>query len=632
MTAARCWLLLSLACLAACSEGTGPLPPDAGPARPRPLARLTLAQGSVELARDGKPARAADIEDLYDQDLIITGSGARAILKFKGGGELELAESSRFRLTASAANVDVDLQTGIISLIDGDGVAMVTPYGRTTLRDETRARLGKDGDGLTLDLLVGEITQLDEDGGTVRVKAGQKLKFQVGAISLMEEGEDPSAKAEPLPVAWLPLEGAAELKAKGDKRFKPAKARVELEAGTAFKVTGSARARLEAPGVSADVAGGTTGTVEGASKKGKRRQVEVSLGGGLLELQFVGDGESELLIPVGGAVARVRGNQRSRVRVVATAKGARIVVVTGEVEVASGDGAPTRVRAGEAAMVDQAKVEVSAVKKPLLLLPTGKRVKVYSVGSQEVGLDLPDELVDVEVASDPGFKELLLAGKAQGFVSLVDPPAQVHWRALDDKGAPLKQGSAKFEREKKEAKGQGKTDRVEESEKSTLYFQGEVPSLTFTWPAAAGAAKYRLRVYRGSKAVVDKTLTETTYLLEAGQLKEGTYSWIAMPQSPNGVDLADLRKLKTELSILEIAFDNSFVGLAISGPANNERTSRSTRARGVAPLGSKLFINGAPVSLDDKGRYDFPVGKSSPLIFRSVARDGSEEYWVRVTR
>ena len=632
MRAVRLSLLVVCASLAACSDDPGPAPVvDAGPAKPVALARLTLAQGKVELARDGKPARGADIEDLFDQDLVITGEGARAIIKFKGGGEVELAESSRFRITKSAANVEVDLKTGIISLIEGDGVAVVTPYGRTRLKaGDVRVRLGKEQDSLTLDLLVGEITQLDEDGGAVQVKAGQKLKFQVGAISVIEEGEDPGAAATPLPLTWLPVAGTAELKPKGEKRFKPAKEKVELTEGTMFKLANNARARLETPGLSAQLGGGSNGTVDGAGQRGKRRQLQVSLGGGLMDLQFVGDGQTELVIPSGGAVAKVRGNARAQVRLVATAKGVRIVVVTGEVEIASGDGEAQKVKAGEVALVDKSKVEVSAVKKPHLLLPTGKRVRVYGLGGQEVALDLPDEPVEVEVASDADFKQLLLTGKAQGFVSIVDPPGVVFWRALDGQGAELKSGKASFLKDKKETKGPGTSPIVPEQDAQIVFlYQGELPAITFTWPPTDGSTGYQLNIYgAGGKLLHTEQVQDTRATVPAGKLKDGVYSWHALPMKGS---TRGKSRLGDNMATLKVAFDNSFTGLAISGPSPGERASSSTRARGVAPLGSKLFINGAPVSLDDKGRYDFAVGKSSPLIYRLISSEG-EDFYVRTTR
>ena len=119
MKAVRLGLLLCCALVAACSEEPVKPPPTFPAAAPNALARLKLAQGKVELARDGKPARAADIEDLFDQDLLITGLGGRAIIRFKSGGELELSENSRFRLTQNATNLD--LSTGNIILLEGDG-------------------------------------------------------------------------------------------------------------------------------------------------------------------------------------------------------------------------------------------------------------------------------------------------------------------------------------------------------------------------------------------------------------------------------------------------------------------------------------------------------------------------------
>lgn len=615
--------------LAGCSEP--PPPPPVDPPRPaqRPLARLTLAQGQVELERAGQPKRQADIEDLFDQDLVATGADARAILKFKGGGEVELAQNSRFRLSASEASLEVDLKLGVISLVEeAGGVALVTPYGRTRLSGETRVKLGREEQGLSLELLVGEITQDEEDGGAVRARAGQKLLFGVGAVTLVEEpGAEALGEPGPLAVEWQALHGAPELKPKGASRFRPAKGKVALAAGTAFKVPGSARARLSAPGLTAEVAPGSQGSLEGAGVLGQRRELDVTLSGGLLDLQFQGDGPAGLSLPSGGTVARVRGSSRARVRVAATPLGARVSVIAGEVDVSSGDGAPTRLRAGQVGLVQASGVELGAVKRPLLTLPAGKRVKVHSVGGLEVGLDLPDEEHEAQVATDPAFKDVILSGRARGFISLYDPPPALYWRALGADGKPVLEGRATFLRELAEAKGDAATF-VVRATKANVYFQGELPALTFTWDKVPGAARYRLSVVNDADL---KTVAEETVVGEKHEVKlgEGAYQWSVTPLNASGGELSK----DVKMAPLKIAFDNSMEGgLAIAGPRPNEKAGAGTRARGVAPLRSKLYVNGAPVPLDDKGRYDLAVGKTSPLVFRLVAADGSEAYWVRVTR
>jgi hypothetical protein len=61
-------------------------------------------------------------------------------------------------------------------------------------------------------------------------------------------------------------------------------------------------------------------------------------------------------------------------------------------------------------------------------------------------------------------------------------------------------------------------------------------------------------------------------------------------------------------------------------------TGREVGATGVAPLGSKLFINGKPAPLDGKGRFEVKLARASSLVFRLVSKDGTESYWIRKLR
>jgi hypothetical protein len=50
---------------------------------------------------------------------------------------------------------------------------------------------------------------------------------------------------------------------------------------------------------------------------------------------------------------------------------------------------------------------------------------------------------------------------------------------------------------------------------------------------------------------------------------------------------------------------------------------------GVAPLGSRLFVNGRPAPLDAKGRFHMKVEAAPALVFRLVGRGGAESFWLR---
>jgi hypothetical protein len=83
---------------------------------------------------------------------------------------------------------------------------------------------------------------------------------------------------------------------------------------------------------------------------------------------------------------------------------------------------------------------------------------------------------------------------------------------------------------------------------------------------------------------------------------------------------------------LELVYDNSRRGLAVSRPRPGERPGpNGIPVEGVAPIGSSLFVNGQPVTLDAKGRFSQRLPPAQALVFRLVSEQG-EAYWVRPLR
>ena len=86
------------------------------------------------------------------------------------------------------------------------------------------------------------------------------------------------------------------------------------------------------------------------------------------------------------------------------------------------------------------------------------------------------------------------------------------------------------------------------------------------------------------------------------------------------------------MSRLELVYDNAVTSLVIGSPRPGEAVGRAVQALGVAPLGSKLYINGKPTRLDEKGRFAERVAGAPTLVFRLVDRSGRESYWIRRLR
>jgi hypothetical protein len=239
------------------------------------------------------------------------------------------------------------------------------------------------------------------------------------------------------------------------------------------------------------------------------------------------------------------------------------------------------------------------------------------------------------VAGDPAFREPLFAGRVGQRWVRVTPPAkgELHWRFLAQDGAPRAQGSARFQPDKGLSSLSAKSPKAEVLEtglKASIYFQGAVPSLHFNFEAREGARSYRIRIYRANNPqtpLLERAATRTQYTLEPGALGEGNYLWYVAALGAGGEELTGGRMNK-----LELVYDNARRGLAVSRPRAGERPGPTgVPLEGVAPIGSRLFVNGQPVALDAKGRFSQRLPPTQVLVFRLVSEQG-EAYWVRTLR
>jgi hypothetical protein len=272
-----------------------------------------------------------------------------------------------------------------------------------------------------------------------------------------------------------------------------------------------------------------------------------------------------------------------------------------------------------------------------VVLPTQRGLRVYADELREVTLSWPSDLADaeVEVARDPGFTRLLSVERSGAGQANVAAPrrGELYWRVKSGRAAPL-YGQARFQPERRRSlldlrHPENVVD--DRGQVTTVYFQGMRPSFTFSFTATPGADRYRLRVYRPGALdapLLEREVRETRCAVSADVLDEGNYLWHAQALDREGRALGGGRMNK-----LSIAYDNSLTTLAIASPRPGERLEgKEVKVSGVAPLGSRLYVNGAPVPVDDKGRFEMRAPRARPVIFRLVGKNGTESYWVRNLR
>jgi hypothetical protein len=291
---------------------------------------------------------------------------------------------------------------------------------------------------------------------------------------------------------------------------------------------------------------------------------------------------------------------------------------------------------GSVAKISKTKVDVAQEGREQLVLPSRPGLKVLHNGALKVSLGWEaqeGQALRVEVATDSSFSHPLLAGKmGQPYVNVAAPArGNLFWRVLDGE-KEVAQGSAYFAPEPKSGELDANRNQVlDGADKTTIFFQDRPPSVTFLCKADPKAARYKVSVYKGgdlAKPVAEVTGEGGRVALPEGALGEGNYLWSATPLDETGAALAGGKMNK-----LEIVYDNAVPNLIIKAPRNGDPAQASVRVMGIAPVGARLFVNGKPVALDDKARFD---GKAAPLpggrlIFRLV-RGGSEVYTVRALR
>ncbi len=297
-----------------------------------------------------------------------------------------------------------------------------------------------------------------------------------------------------------------------------------------------------------------------------------------------------------------------------------------------------RLRALEEALARQSgRWEPAPLPRSALLLPPSTRLRVFGNELERVSLSLPGagkgRAAAVEVARDPGFKRPIFSGPARDAYVTVPAPARgdLYWRLT---GSAELAGHARFLPDRRRSQPLRRPHNLvsEGAERTTIYFQDAPPAVTLAVAATPGASHHRIRIHREGnpqRPLFDRTVAGPRCPVEPGLLGEGRYQWSAQPLDTEGLPVG-----KARLNRLELAYDNALDALAIRLPLPDQRLGGKTvEVAGVAPLGARLFVNGTPAPLDDKGRFALKLGDAPRvLVFRLLGGDGTESYWIRSLR
>lgn len=632
----RAALPLCLTVALACGKEQKPV----APAHEAPLAQLVKIDGTVMLTRPPASAQPATVGPLRAGDTLETGAASSARVRFADGREVELVENARFKLAEEGGEVLLDLSQGAIVSRSGASagsklqLTLLTPYGFSRIPAEAEVTMRVEDKGARLEVRTGEITFVGKDGQRTSAGPGDRVEVSLGAIEIVRTPTaKPALQAEAIQVRLKPERGEVLVQPATAKKFGPApKGSQPIAEGTGYKLGSSGLARLEAEGLRVQLEPGASGQIGPADRQDDERRYRLRLetGRALISLD---SGKASVWLSGPGGEVTLASTEESSVATSQGPKGPRVEVLTGRILLQSG-GVTKELSAGGVADLGQGGLDTGARAPPPIVLPFDRFSRVHANGLDQIGLGLPEGAngARVEVASDPRFEQVLLAGKLTGDALAVPVPSggELYWRVAEPQDRAKASGRALFEPDTSRGARDSKhphSEVADTGQRAVVYFQGALPSLTLTYPAAEGAKRYRVRIYRASDLaipVVDQTASGIRCEVKAGRLTEGEYLWYSTPLNTAGAEIGGGRMNKLALS-----YDNAVASLAIDRPRPEEKLAGATvPVRGVAPLGTRLFVNGQPARLDGKGRFELTLPYAELVVFRLVS-DNAESYWIR---
>lgn len=653
-------VLLTLAL--GCGDHTAPSSLDAGTSTPpvlgqQPatepgdagvgsLASLESLKGEVRLERGGKVSPAAQAP-LMKGDALETGADGSATVHFVDGRTVEVGPDARFVLDEDASGVVLKVARGIVlsrvpATPKGHSgpvveLRILTPYGLTRVGGEQASEVSVTV-GPTdsrVEVKLGAIEFVSKDGKQLQAAAGESVAVSAGQAEVVGRSEKVLELAT-IQVTVRADTGRVEVRSKGSPQWRTVKkGGQKLAVGDGLRSRGgTAFLGLEGSASTLSLSSGGELVLEGAGQQGKQDEARLDLRHGELSLKLAPERDSRVV--VSGLTLESSGAADLNVR--RTVDGFNVSARAGDVTLVHGESRKP-LHAGEQATVSgQSETRVAPMPQaPLAFAASQEDVQVFHKGLPEVTLSWEGQGdAVVEVASEPTFAKLLLRGVVhQPSINVRAPErGRLYWRVRRPDGTEVTKGSATFAPERAPKDLARITNEVPEGpEKTTIFYQDKPPGVIFTYSPEPQAAKYRVAVYRNgelSKPVVERTVEQTRAPLEAGVLHEGSFLWSVTPLSRAGQALRGGRMNK-----LELVYDNSVPVLVVNAPRNGQRAAKRVHAVGVAPVGTTLSINGRPVALDAKHRFDTwaePLGSPPVLLFKMQNEGVPDVYVVRTLK
>jgi hypothetical protein len=477
---------------------------------------------------------------------------------------------------------------------------------------------------------------------TTPLKAGQSFVLDIGAGEITGRQE--------LATILLDRKRQSRIRPPGQKKFRrPGKRRLELEPGTAVITRRRGSVELvDDTGSRVMLGAKTKATFEGAfqSETGRESTIKLDSGEARIRLKRGKQGGStqKLVMPMGTIVASARGTT-AEVVVSSRGKSTQVTVHAGNAEVAVGEKTVT-VGPGQSLKIGR-KGEVGRpepLKLPKLRAREGVRTRIfYDRRVRRVALvwkgGKEGEETLLEVSPYADFKKVALREPVAGRSYILNNvrPGKHYWRLTRSDGEPGSVGRLEIRRDpiaRRLASGKLTNVVPDTGIKTTIFFQGKVPVLTFKWDAVEDAAGYKLRIYSEDdmeKPLLEESSKKTRLALPEGRLKEGTYFWYQSAQDEAGQEIS-----ASQMNKLSLAFDNATPLLRLEAPRPNQKPKGGqVEVSGLAMPGSRLMMGKDSIEISTDGRFKqtlSDVGRRAVLIFKLIKKGLGDVYYIRHLR
>jgi ferric-dicitrate binding protein FerR (iron transport regulator) len=640
---------LPLAGLLSCERlGGGAEKPEGVDAGTAPTTKLTDLKGTVEWRSgpDGKWKPVEEGQAVDRGDGLRAGAGARYTLVFPDGRQIRIEGQGQVGLAEHENEAALLMKQGEVEVavnrVEGRQYHIIFANSSDViLLREGRAGVKMKADGVQVEMIMGSAT-INRGGETTPLQAGQSFVLDIGAGKITNREE--------LTTTLLDRKRRSRIRPPGQKKFRrPRKRKMKLEPGTALITRRSGSVELvDDSGSRVELGARSRAVFEGTfrSETGRESTIKLDYGEAKIHLRRgkKGGAIQRLIMPMGTIVARARG-MTAEVTVRSRGKSTQVTVYTGNAEVAVGDQTVT-VGPGQSLNIGKkGKIgKLEPLKLPKIRVREGVRARVFydrrirRVALTWKGGKAEEELL-LEISPTPDFKKPTLRQPVAGKSYILSNvrPGKYFWRLTRPDGNPGRTGSLAIRRDPiaRQLASDKLTNVIPDTGiKTTIYFQGKVPALTFEWDAVETAAGYKVRIYSEDdmeKPILEETAEETRLVLPAGKLKEGTYFWYQSASDSAGQEIK-----ASQMNKLSLAFDNATPLLRLEAPKPGQKPEGGrVEVSGLAPPGSRVVVGKNSIEISPDGRFKQTLSgikRRAVLIFKLSKKGAGDVYYVRHLR